>query len=634
MALTVALLQVLACIGYGSLLLAALGLRRALPWAERTAWAFALGLGILGWLLFFAGAAGVLQPWLLKTALLAGAAGLPLLGMPEGRAALPRHGVAWLLIGGLALVGAVDVVEALAPPVEADSLAYHFELPRRFLEAGRLFFVPRAVDGAVPLLVQMTYLPPLGLGGERALTLWTGLSGWGAIALTYVIARRHLPTAWALAVALLLASTPALLYSAGSGQVEARLILFVLPAAFATAAALRQDDWRWAALAGVAAGFYMGSKYIGLLFVFSAGLVLLGQRGWLRRGAVFSVAALLSGFQWYAWNAAHSGDPIFPLLFPLLGDPALWDAAHKAALDSIFFAGETPLPRTPWNALLYPVIASLHPAPVMEAGRTGFGPWGLLMLPFAAMGAWQHRQTMRRHPLIPVAALLVLVYGLWFFTGSSQRLRHLLPVYPLLLILGSVAVERWVRVSGQRLPVMAGLAIALTLQSMGQLLYGLPYLRHLISGEGREAFLSRSVSLYPFVLPINRLLTERDRVATGQRQLLYFIDATTFFIHDISQALVDVVPDNRDARRFVRQLADQKITHLLHVTVPGSDVGAVGGFTYLAQALVLAGCAHAIAERTAPASASRTLGLDVGERLATILAIDYDRCPLYREGGG
>lgn len=630
MALIVALFQTLSCIGYGALLLGALGVGRTLPWSERAAWSFALGFGLLGWLLFFAGAFGILQPWVFKAALLAGTAGLPLLGRPDHALTLPRARVVWLLTGGLLLVGGLDAVEAMAPPVEADSLAYHFELPRRFLEAGRLFFVPRAVDGAVPLLVQMTYLPVMALGGERALTLWTGLSGWGAIVLTYVVARRHLSTPWSLTVALLLASTPALLYSAGSGQVETRLILFVLPAAFAAAAALRQGDLRWALLAGLAAGFYMGSKYIGLLFVFSTGVVLLGGSGWFRRGAVFSLAALLAGFQWYAWNFWHSGDPIFPLLFPLLGDPALWDATHKAALNEIFFAIETPLARTPWNALLYPLIASLDPAPIMEAGRTGFGPWGLLILPFAVVSIWRHRRILPRHPLTPIAALLALTYLLWFFTGSSQRLRHLLPVYPLLLIVGTVAIERWAHNNRLYLPVVTAVGITLTLQAATQTLYTLPYIRHLISDEGRTTFLVRSLSQYPVVELVNRLLTGKDRIATNQRQLLYYIDTPAFFVHDIAQALVDTTFSNRDVGRFIEQLHAAKITHLLHVTVDGDDSPPAGGYGYLTRALMDAKCAHPIGEETATMSISRTFGLGTSQRRAAVLTIDYTHCPLFR----
>ena len=95
---------------------------------------------------------------------------------PDLRPSERADGVFWALLAMLAFVLACDLCEGLAPPADADSLAYHFALPKQFLSAGHLQFVPRAVDGAVPLLPQMTYLVALGLGGERAMTLWTMVS--------------------------------------------------------------------------------------------------------------------------------------------------------------------------------------------------------------------------------------------------------------------------------------------------------------------------------------------------------------------------------------------------------------------------------------------------------------------------
>jgi hypothetical protein len=233
---------------------------------------------------------------------------------------------------------------------------------------------------------------------------------------------------------------------------------------------------------------------------------------------------------------------------------------------------------------------------------------------------------------MPVAALLVFVYALWFFTGASQRVRHLLPVYPLLLILGTVAVARWLRDGGPRVPVAAALAVTLALQVAIQGLYALPFVRFLASGEGREAFLARSVPQYPVVASINRLLTGEDRLATSQRQLLYFIKPPTLLLHEVAEAVVDITANDRDVGRFVEQLHAQKITHLLHVTVPGDATPPVSGLVYLTEALMDAGCAHAIDEQTTTVSVSRTLGLGSSERRAALLAIDYDRCPLYRAG--
>ena len=76
-----------------------------------------------------------------------------------------------MLAGVLALVLIFDLFEALAPPADADTMAYHFAIPKNFLRAGGIYFIPRVTDGAIPLLLHMTFIPPMALGGELAAKL-------------------------------------------------------------------------------------------------------------------------------------------------------------------------------------------------------------------------------------------------------------------------------------------------------------------------------------------------------------------------------------------------------------------------------------------------------------------------------
>ena len=68
---------------------------------------------------------------------------------------------------GIALVLGGDLLEGLAPPADADSLAYHFTLPKAILAEGRLVPIYQAMEGTIPLLLQMTYLVALGTGALK-----------------------------------------------------------------------------------------------------------------------------------------------------------------------------------------------------------------------------------------------------------------------------------------------------------------------------------------------------------------------------------------------------------------------------------------------------------------------------------
>ncbi len=623
--IAVATLTVSAAIGAGAMLLSALRIWGDVALIERIVWSFAIGIGVLGWLIFPLAAVGWLGNVALLILLVVAAFGVVMLHQPGQASAArdPLDATSWYLLAALGLALAFDAMESLAPPSDADSLAYHFALPKEFLAAGQLFFVPRAIDGAVPLLVQMTYIPVLGLGGERALTLWVLFSGWFAGGFVYVICLRYLDFNWSLGVTVIFLTTPAVVYGAGSGQVEIRLALFALAAAFAVGEALATGKLRFAVLAGVAAGFFAGGKYTGLLFVAASGIVLLSRQGWFTRAAAFSAGAVAAGFQWYLWNWLHTGDPVFPMLFTALGlpDGEIWTRAHQAWLNAEVFPSERAFSLDPLSALVYPFFATVAPAPGFEAGRTGFGPIALMAFPWAAWGVWKLRSQLRQSRLLPVAAIVAVFYFLWYFTGSSQRLRHLLPVYPLLLIAMAVAAERAWQCGLPVRPLAVAAALTIIVQLGGQALFTINSARHVVSGEGRDAYYDRTVPGHVLASWFNRHFDRNDRVLHTYRQINYLIDVPYFFTNRFAVAAIDLRREADDPVKFWRQLEAQGISHVVVAAHRGGAV-ASDPLGRLVHALTLRGCFSSLARiewtdipsRTLPGLARSTSDLDILKR--------------------
>ncbi|MDA0998435.1 MAG: hypothetical protein O2944_09545, partial [Proteobacteria bacterium] len=147
----------------------------------------------------------------------------------------PVRRLEWVLIALIFVVLALDVVEALAPQADADTMAYHFETPRRFLARAQIFAIPRAIDGATPHLMHLGYAAAIALGGEFAANAWLCISGWGLAGLFYALIHRHVDRTWALLGVLLVLTTPAVVFSAGTGQAEVRTGTLMMLAAFAAA---------------------------------------------------------------------------------------------------------------------------------------------------------------------------------------------------------------------------------------------------------------------------------------------------------------------------------------------------------------------------------------------------------------
>jgi hypothetical protein len=641
----VAMLLTAAAAGAGLALLRIVGVASSLRRRELWPLAMGLGTGVLGWLVFFPGVAGALNRTTLTVILIAGLAGwLAVAGLPapdekappEEESASDRRLFALLFLP-LAAILLFDLLPAFAPPVDADTSAYHFALPKQFLAAGRIEFVPRAVEGCPPLLLHMTYALALGLGGEVALTLWVAVLGWVPALMLYTTARRFVSRAWALLLMLLFLSTPAVVYSAHSGHMEVKLAAFALAAAIFAADCVRTGDARYAWVAGLAAGFFFAAKYNGLHFVVGAGLVLICLSMRPRSVLAYSVAVLIGSWQWYAWNYLNSGDPLFPLLYDWLGAKAgLWSPETMAAFKAWNAIEATPVPPNLFWFFAYPFVATFQGLPYWESGRTGLGPFVLLLLPFALLAIWWRRPI--RHPLVTVGAIALAFYALWFLSGVSQRVRHLVPIYPLIVLCLGVAAAHFVQWSSHRAALIVGLALTLALQLGGQSLFALNYLRHWTSGESRAAFLERNVARYTPVPWINAHLSKNNRLLLTERQLVYHIEIPTYTAQPPFQHLVNLLPGGSTPRQFLGELNRLGITHIL--LVPSLEDARNGKrhiwndeLAAYTVALADAGCARVVHSTQTTAMTSRTIPtFEIATVSADVVVID-STCPLDRLRG-
>ena len=587
----------LSCLGAGAAVLNGLGLWRGQPALERGALAFAVGFGVVGWLTFWIGTAGALSPgpvWGMCGVL---SFGLILWRGPASPGAHPFTPAAWMLLG-VGLVALVfDLLEAASPPIEADTLSYHFELPRRFVEEGRLFFVPRALSAATPLIVQMTYAVALALGpadsADALLTGWTLISGWGASVLLYALARRWLTVTWALALALVLQTLPATIYGAGSGHVEPRLALFVLAACAALVMGRDGKGLAPAVLLGVAAGFYAAGKYTGLLFLPAAGMALMCLGGrWFTRGAVFTLAAVFTGGQWYGWNFAHTGDPVFPLLFGFLRleDGPYWNADQAAYLAGLLEARGRILDSV-FDAAAYPFLATLAPVPAMSAGRIGLGPFVLLALPAAVVGAWRWRRDLASSSLAPVAVMIFVFYALWVYLGGVPKVRHLLPLMGPLMLIVSVAA---LKTDGAARPLALALALSIALQVAGQGVFTRTHMVRMVSGEDKAAFLARTFGdEYAPVQWINANKARIGRILTTDRHLLYLINVPTVFLHGVTAPAVEFRVGRVQAAPLYAKARALGLTHI--VDEHGEADPKPATFTHALVSLGNQGCLERVA---------------------------------------
>ena len=498
-------LEILASLGFGAYALHFLRITKQLTPLERITWSFALGFGLLGWILFFVGVLWLITDFVLLDILILGASGTIIL-LPAKLKFHLHHGNKFsfnildaLIVLLLLTVLGADIIEALSPPADADTLAYHFNIPKNFYISGGIEFIPRALDGAVPLLVHMTYLPAYGLGGELALTMWTMVSGWGAAGLIYSFLRQWSNNKWALVITLVYMTTPAVVFGGGSGHIEVRLILFLLLASWSMTKLIFDKDWRYAVVAGLSLGFLIGSKYTGLVFATAVVATFLGfmalkqETKWFSTSSIFLLCIIVAGSQWYIWNWLHTGDPIFPVLYELLtlSGSDIWNTEHHTYLKSY---------------------------------------------------------------LAPIITIVAIIYLLWFFFGGSQRVRFLLPAYALLMAASSLIALRLCSRYNKKYALGIFIGVVILVQIGGQIVATVNHARYVFTSEPRDKFLTRNLKDYPAVQWINGNLKSTDKVYTYARQLNYLFKIPIYYAHIVHEVLVDIRPTANNPKKFLDQL--------------------------------------------------------------------------------
>ncbi|MCA3244224.1 MAG: hypothetical protein INF43_02830 [Alphaproteobacteria bacterium] len=522
-------------------------------------------------------------------------------------------GLGWALAAllGMALL---SLPTALTPPTEADTLAYHFALPQLYGAANGLLFAPVAVTFAGPQFTHMVSTLALALGGEPLLLAHAWLSTLLAGAAMLALARLWLPLHWAAVVGMVFLGTPILTYAFSNGTVELRQAGLMAAAALALALYAQQRRVVPAALFAALLGGVVASKTFGLFLLPPAAAVWFGL-AWRRYDATFwrhtawvAVVGLAVAAPWYVSNWWHYGSPVFPAAWQLFGSP-FWSAAQQAFMQQVYLNTELMVPRTMGTFFSYPFTATFAGAAV-DSDRTGLGPFlplSMLAAVLVLAQSWYARR------LTPLAWLLVLAlgyYALWFFVGVSGRSRHLLPVYPLLLVGLAVVLHGWWPLFPRwvRMGLVGSVAVVVLAQSGMAVLLNRTAAQALLQGQSRAAYLSTQAAHYGAAELANAQLGPGDKLlVTSLRNTLYYLHVPYFQNQvEYTQAIPLATGTPAQVWRALQQGGFDAWLTAQGPAAPTPLEDAVAGNATL-RALVAQQCAALVATRPGAFRASRTV---------------------------
>jgi hypothetical protein len=485
-----------------------------------------VAIGAAGWSLiwFFLGLAGAYNT---ASAIVATVAGIALtvygLGRlremrSESRTPEKSSAIESLLLVLIAVPVVLALIGSLAPPTAKDTLLYHFALPKAFIAQHSNAFVEGNIASYLALGGEMHYVCAMLLGGvinSRVAEAAAGTANWLffplLLAAVFGWARQlNVSRRLSLIAILIVASVPTAYHVASNEYVDIELALYVMLAIYGLTRWWRTLRASWLILTAIFLGAALSIKLTTLFIFAAAALVIIfrsrevkEKSGDAGRIIGFGFAALiLAGViasPWYLRTWAATGSPVFPFYMSLWeGKAAGWDVERSNYFQEMNsrYGGER---KTTIDYLIAPWNLSVTAQPELARNFDGvLGVAFLVGLPVIIFGLW------KLDPPVEVnigVAVVGIAYLFWLF--SSQQLRYLLPIAPLLAI-SIVATAEKTDATSRRV-----LEIALGAASVAGILVGFAWfcqrapLRVVLGGETRDEFLTRNLDYYPYYAWLN-----------------------------------------------------------------------------------------------------------------------------------
>jgi len=396
----------------------------------------AIGIGVAGGAIFFAGVAHALRPWffiaLIGTGIVAFAVSVARGPRPAVRVS---HSGAWVI---LAVIFALILPFVLAPDVSTDALEYHLLIPKLYLQHNAIDYLPLLVESNYPSLGEYVFAALLAIGDDIAAKSFHFLC---AILLLFAIARLaralNIASDGVLAAALFF-SMPVAALTSGWAWNDMLFTLFVI----LTIVHLIEGRF---VTAGVLFGFATWTKYtfvlvgVALATILIRGLI---QKWWsVRDVARFAVPVVVIAAIWMTKNAVMTGNPVYPFLNGIFHSP-FWTAADDEYFRATLTRYEIPEWHW-WTYVAFPFLLTLKPR-VIDV-QTGVLP--LVLLPLLFVRAKDKVTSILRTYLITIVIAWLVI---------RTETRSLLSLFAILSAIYAARIEVF---RGWR--VVVGTAVAL-----------------------------------------------------------------------------------------------------------------------------------------------------------------------------
>ena len=438
-----------------------------------------------------------------------------------------------------------NLIGALAPPLNVDDLMYHFAIPKRYVSAGTITYIPDFAYSNLPFPMEMLWTLGIGIdSGELAqLINWAiGLLviGWVVI-LGY---KSGLKSTLMLLPVLLFYSITTVGYQSRSGGAELGGTLFFLASIYVINEYKEFAGRKLLILGGVLCGLFAVAKLSNAAMMILL-IIWIGYSIWrknksfragLSSSMLFGSAALLVASVWYIKTYMMTGNPVYPFLQSFFEGPPIRNELlvrgdQEVLNQSRSFQHLSKIPFTYVSQLWYLIAEP-------QKLRGHVSPLFLGILPLVILYYRKYNNYLKE---ILIIAGLFYIYWVAFY----PMLRIGLPFFAMLFIPVAVAIYRimaWGKFSKVGVTVLFVAFLSASLG--GHLRDVLPRIPVVLGAQTRADNINRHGSIrnrfstYPALNYINKQLPSESKILLWSNDG-YYLDREYLYVIGFITTMAD-----------------------------------------------------------------------------------------------
>jgi hypothetical protein len=436
-----------------------------------------------------------------------------------------------ILFGVICIPVLLALINSLAPPTAKDTLLYHFAVPKQFLLQGTNVAIDGNIASFLALGTEMHSVWAMSIGSFFSQR--SGEAAAGALIFSFFplllamiygwTSELGLSKNWRITAVLMFATIPTAFHVAANSYIDLSLAMYITLAIYSLGNWWKTQERVWLSCIAVFLGFALATKLTALfVFVAFALIILLRAREAkndesANPNKIFGngfLALIIGGIlasPWYIKTWINTGSPIFPFYMNLLkGTANGWDIERSSLFQLVNtqYGGAN---KTIFDYLLTPLKISIFAKPEEAAFYDGIIGVGFLIgLPILIWAIWKF--SIPSEIKIGLAVCLI-IFLFWLF--SSEQLRYLLPIFPMLAIgicFAGRELSEKLKFSENSLQIPLRIACAFGLIISATWFFHKNPLRVVFGGETKDEYLSRNVDYYPYYKILNNETPDNSKV--------------------------------------------------------------------------------------------------------------------------